>query len=178
MEKENDKNRFNIDKEIELKRFDPDFLIKFYTEIIEKYEKEMRKSDFSEIIAYRRKFSKWKKQINEPVKEFGAFTKELTRETDKILKLTEQFKKNLDRENFDVAEDIGNKIDEIVNKRIEKPFEFRGWTKEDFSQLDSLIFERETLLSKNKVGTFILNVLFKNGVMETFSTILKCATQG
>lgn len=154
---------YEIQTEIKLKRLNPEYLsellIKNLDEINTKFD-----TSFSQTMAYRKRFKNWQKEISKPNEQMDDINKKVERS----VKLVSEIKMRIERGKD--SSKLDEELEEIIIYIETANVDFSSWSTDGLQELDHLMFERQKLLARNKIGSTALSGLLNGGLMGMFFT--------
>jgi len=161
----NKKNLLDIDKEIKLKRYNPDYLATYFESIIENLDKKYG-YDFQEVSDYGKNFETWKWKLSQPKKKSDDLINKmseinrLAKDVLKEKKLDSHKSKKLDK----LLNDFNNSNDLFI-------FDDTEW-RNNLDEATKLTITREKILSKRRISTMVSFIRLRYKVWQIFSNII------
>jgi len=156
---------YDVDTEIKLKRLNPEYLsellIKNLDEINSKFD-----DSFSRTLSYRKRFKDWEKIFSKPNKQMEILNKKV----EWSVKLASEIQKRIET-GKDYSKQ-NEKLQEVITNIETADIDFTSWSTDGMKELDHLMFERQKLLARNKIGSTALSGLLNGGLIEIIFTSL------
>lgn len=156
---------FDINNERKLDRFNPNYIC---DEIIKRLESlnSQYSVKWSTVFLHRRNILKWEKNI----KDASIHLKWVKKTSEKLLSLSNKIEKEIEKGNRCTKN--MEKFNSLFNKLESEKFDFKKWHNDVFRNFEKLVYQREKLIQKNKIGLILSKTIFNHTLVHVFFMFL------